>query len=190
MARPRAHDGSVPSGPHVACGGRGFAVRRGGREHLREPAPVLLGCGPRPVPGRTWRGTSRWHKQPAWVSVLCLPSSEMYPRGEPETRVQPGPLADCLEGASRPGHFAGVATVVTKLLSVSGRCRAFFGEKDFQQLVIVRRLVADLDLDTEVVACPTVRRAGRPCLLESQPPARARRPTRRGGAVPSARGGA
>ncbi len=58
----------------------------------------------------------------------------MYPRGEPETRVEPGPLADRLEGASRPGHFAGVATVVTKLLSLSGRCRAFFGEKDFQQL--------------------------------------------------------
>ncbi|MGA2804378.1 MAG: pantoate--beta-alanine ligase [Acidimicrobiales bacterium] len=96
--------------------------------------------------------------QTAGVGIVFAPSvSEMYPRGEPETRVQPGPLADRLEGASRPGHFAGVATVVTKLLSVSGRCRAFFGEKDFQQLVIVRRLVADLDLDTEVVACPTVR---------------------------------
>lgn len=92
------------------------------------------------------------------VGVVFAPSvSEMYPRGEPETRVQPGPLADRLEGASRPGHFAGVATVVTKLLALSGRCRAFFGEKDFQQLVVVRQLVADLDLDAEVVACPTVR---------------------------------
>ena len=96
--------------------------------------------------------------QAAGVGIVFAPSvSEMYPRGEPETRVQPGPLADRLEGACRPGHFAGVATVVTKLLSLSGRCRAFFGEKDFQQLVVVRRLVADLDLDAEVVACPTVR---------------------------------
>ncbi len=96
--------------------------------------------------------------QTAGVGIVFAPSvSEMYPRGEPETRVQPGPLADRLEGASRPGHFAGVATVVTKLLSLSGPCRAFFGEKDFQQLVVVRRLVADLDLDAEVVACPTVR---------------------------------
>jgi pantoate--beta-alanine ligase len=96
--------------------------------------------------------------QAAGVDIVFAPSvSEMYPRGDPETSVQPGPLADRLEGACRPGHFVGVATVVTKLLSLSGRCRAFFGEKDFQQLVVVRRLVADLDLDAEVVACATVR---------------------------------
>ena len=94
----------------------------------------------------------------AGVGLMFAPSAkEMYPWGEPETRVDPGPLADRLEGASRPGHFAGVATVVTKLLSLSGRCRAFFGEKDFQQLAVVRRLVADLDLDAEIVGCPTVR---------------------------------
>ena len=92
------------------------------------------------------------------ADVVFAPSTaEMYPSGEPETRVEPGPLATRLEGASRPGHFAGVATVVTKLVSLAGRCRAYFGEKDFQQLAIVRRLVADLDLDAEVVACPTVR---------------------------------
>jgi pantoate--beta-alanine ligase len=96
--------------------------------------------------------------QAAGVGLLFAPSvSEMYPRGEPETRVEPGGLADRLEGASRPGHFAGVATVVTKLLSLSGRCGAYFGEKDFQQLAVVRRLVADLDLDVEIVGCPTVR---------------------------------
>ncbi len=94
----------------------------------------------------------------AGVKLVFAPSvSEMYPRGTPETRVEPGPLGDRLEGASRPGHFAGAATVVTKLLSLCGPCRAFFGEKDFQQLAVVRRLVADLDLDAEVVACPTVR---------------------------------
>ena len=96
--------------------------------------------------------------QTAGVGIVFAPSvSEMYPRGEPETRVQPGPLAELLEGAFRPGHFSGVATVVTKLLSLSGRCRAFFGEKDFQQLLVVQHLVADLDLDAEVVACSTVR---------------------------------
>jgi pantoate--beta-alanine ligase len=96
--------------------------------------------------------------QAAGVALVFAPSlSEMYPRGEPETRVLPGSLADRLEGASRPGHFSGVATVVTKLLSLCGPCRAFFGEKDFQQLAVVRRLVADLDLDAEIVGCPTVR---------------------------------
>ncbi len=95
---------------------------------------------------------------PAGVGIVFAPSvGEMYPGGAPETRVVPGPLADRLEGASRPGHFAGVATVVTKLLSLCGHCRAYFGEKDFQQLAVVRNLVHDLDLDAEIVACPTVR---------------------------------
>jgi len=94
----------------------------------------------------------------AGVSVVFTPSvSEMYPRGEPETRVDPGPLADLLEGASRPGHFAGVATVVTKLLALCGNCRAYFGDKDFQQLAVVRNVVRDLDLDAEIVGCPTIR---------------------------------
>ncbi len=94
------------------------------------------------------------------VDLVFAPSAnEMYVEGRPGTRVDPGPLADRLEGASRPGHFVGVATVVTKLLSVAGTCRAFFGEKDFQQLVIVRRLVEDLDIDAEIVGCPTVREA-------------------------------
>ncbi|MGO9583986.1 MAG: pantoate--beta-alanine ligase [Acidimicrobiales bacterium] len=92
------------------------------------------------------------------AGIVFAPSvAEMYPGGAPETRVEPGPLADRLEGASRPGHFAGVATVVTKLLSLAGHCRAYFGEKDFQQLAVVRKVVADLDVDAEIVACPTVR---------------------------------
>ncbi len=83
----------------------------------------------------------------------------MYPAGEAGTTVVPGPLAERLEGASRPGHFAGVATIVTKLLSLANPCAAYFGEKDFQQLVIVRHLVDDLDLASEIVGCPTVREA-------------------------------
>lgn len=94
----------------------------------------------------------------AGADVIFAPSvTEMYPLGSLETAVVPGSLADVLEGLSRPGHFTGVATVVTKLLSIAGCCRAYFGEKDFQQLAVVRRLVADLDLEVDVVGCPTVR---------------------------------
>jgi pantoate--beta-alanine ligase len=92
------------------------------------------------------------------VDVVFVPSvDEMYPSGQPGTTVTPGPLAEVLEGAARPGHFQGVATVVTKLFSLTGECRAYFGEKDYQQLVIVRRIVADLDLTVTVVPCPIVR---------------------------------
>lgn len=89
--------------------------------------------------------------------VFGPPVEEMYPGGSLDTTVVPGSLGEVLEGPSRPGHFSAMATVVTKLLSIAGSCRAYFGEKDFQQLAVVRRLVADLDLPVEVVGCPTVR---------------------------------
>lgn len=95
----------------------------------------------------------------AGASLVFAPSvEEMYgPAGALATTVHVGGLADQLEGGSRPGHFDGVATVVTKLLSLAGPCRAYFGEKDFQQLAVVRRLVDDLSLPATVVGCPTVR---------------------------------
>jgi pantoate--beta-alanine ligase len=68
-----------------------------------------------------------------------------------------GGLADVLDGVSRPGHFDGVATVVAKLFNIAGRCRAYFGEKDYQQLQIVTRMAADLSIPVEVVPCPIVR---------------------------------
>jgi pantoate--beta-alanine ligase len=93
----------------------------------------------------------------AGVDVVFTPSVEaMYPAGA-STRVDPGPLATVWCGASRPGHFAGVATVVTKLLNIVGPDVAFFGEKDFQQLRVIQRVVADLDIPTHVVGCPIVR---------------------------------
>jgi pantoate--beta-alanine ligase len=89
--------------------------------------------------------------------VFAPPVDEMYPAGEPEVWVDPGPLGDRLEGASRPGHFRGVATVVAKLFHAAGRCAAYVGEKDAQQVAVIRRMVRDLSFPVEVVACPTVR---------------------------------
>ncbi len=81
---------------------------------------------------------------------------EMYP--EPLlTTVSVAGITARFEGASRPEHFAGVATVVAKLFAIAGACRAYFGEKDFQQLAMVRRMVADLSIPVDVVGCPIVR---------------------------------
>ncbi|HEY2027741.1 MAG TPA: pantoate--beta-alanine ligase [Myxococcales bacterium] len=83
-------------------------------------------------------------------------SSEMYPPGY-QTYVDPGPLAQPLDGEKRPGHFRGVCTVVAKLFALSRAESAFFGEKDYQQLAIIRRMALDLNLATEVVGRPIVR---------------------------------
>jgi pantoate--beta-alanine ligase len=85
-------------------------------------------------------------------------SSEMYPPGY-QTYVEPGPLAQPLDGEKRPGHFRGVCTVVAKLFTLSRADSAFFGEKDFQQLAVIRRMALDLNLCTEVVGQPIVREA-------------------------------
>ncbi len=96
----------------------------------------------------------------AGASIVFAPAvTEMYP-GWPvpsATTVSVRGLAERWEGLSRPGHFDGMATVVTKLLSASGRCRTYFGEKDFQQLAIVRSVVRDLSMPVDVVGCATVR---------------------------------
>jgi pantoate--beta-alanine ligase len=92
------------------------------------------------------------------VDVVFAPSvEEMYPTGQPEVTVDPGPLGNRLEGAVRPGHFRGVATVVAKLFHVVGASTAYFGEKDAQQLAVIRRMVRDLSFPVEVQGCPTVR---------------------------------
>jgi pantoate--beta-alanine ligase len=83
--------------------------------------------------------------------------SEMYPNGSPAVTVDPGPLGDRLEGSSRLGHFRGVLTAVAKLFNLAGACLAYFGEKDAQQLALVRLMVTDLELPVQVVPCPTVR---------------------------------
>ncbi|MCY4035945.1 MAG: pantoate--beta-alanine ligase [bacterium] len=88
--------------------------------------------------------------------VFAPPAEEMYPQA-PITTVTVQGLNAVLEGRSRPSHFDGVATVVAKLFAIFGPGRAYFGEKDYQQLAIVRRLAADLSLPMEVVGCPTLR---------------------------------
>jgi pantoate--beta-alanine ligase len=91
------------------------------------------------------------------VEIVFTPTAAaMYPEG-PRTSVQPGPLGGELEGASRPTHFAGVLTVVLKLLQIVRPDRAFFGEKDYQQLVMIRQMVDDLNVDVAIVGVPIVR---------------------------------
>ena len=95
----------------------------------------------------------------AGCDLLFAPSpEEMYARGA-ATAVDVGPVAEPLEGVRRPGHFRGVATVVLKLLNIVRPDRAYFGEKDAQQLAVIRRLVRDLDVPVAIVGCPTVREA-------------------------------
>ncbi len=91
------------------------------------------------------------------VEVVFTPTpTVMYPLG-PRTTVHPGPLGSELEGAVRPTHFAGMLTVVLKLLQIVRPDRAFFGEKDYQQLVLIRQMADDLNLDSRIVGVPTVR---------------------------------
>jgi pantoate--beta-alanine ligase len=91
------------------------------------------------------------------VDLIFAPSvDEVYPPGF-DTTVKVGAVAEPLEGAARPGHFDGVATVVAILFDLVGAERAYFGQKDAQQLLVIRRMALDLALPTEVIGCPTVR---------------------------------
>jgi pantoate--beta-alanine ligase len=119
--------------------------------------PLQFGAGddlstyPRDLPGDMAAAEA------AGVDVVFTPDvAEMYSRPA-ATSVAVADLAATMEGATRPTHFTGVATVVAKLFNIVGPCRAYFGEKDFQQLTIVRRMVADLSFPVEVVGCPIVR---------------------------------
>jgi pantoate--beta-alanine ligase len=93
----------------------------------------------------------------AGCDLLFAPSvDEMYPRGF-QTAVDVGSVSAPLEGARRPGHFRGVATVVLKLFGILQPDRAYFGQKDAQQLAVIKKMVRDLDVPVDIVACPTVR---------------------------------
>lgn len=91
------------------------------------------------------------------ADVMFAPMVEGLWTEPPCTTVHVAGISEVLDGASRPGHFDGVATIVTKLFALAGRCWAYFGEKDFQQLAVIRRMAADLSLPVSVVGCPVVR---------------------------------
>jgi pantoate--beta-alanine ligase len=94
------------------------------------------------------------------VDLVFLPTPNViYPEGDPGVRVSAGPLGNVLEGQARPGHFDGVLTVVGKLLHLTGADRAYYGQKDAQQLLLIRRMARDLDFSVQVVSVPTVREA-------------------------------
>jgi pantoate--beta-alanine ligase len=94
------------------------------------------------------------------VDLLFAPGpAEVYPAGDPVVRVAAGAIGDVLEGESRPGHFDGVLTVVAKLLNLTTPHRAYFGQKDAQQLWLISRMVRDLDVEVEIIEVPTVRDA-------------------------------
>jgi pantoate--beta-alanine ligase len=92
------------------------------------------------------------------IDAAFVPTvTELYPDYPPRTTVHVARLTEVLCGASRPTHFDGVTTVVAKLLSIAGPCQAYFGRKDAQQLAVIRRMTADIDLPAEIVGCPLVR---------------------------------
>ncbi|CAM5371366.1 Pantothenate synthetase OS=Streptomyces tendae OX=1932 GN=panC PE=3 SV=1 [Streptomyces tendae] len=94
----------------------------------------------------------------AGADAVFAPSvDEVYPGGEPQVRVSAGPMGERLEGASRPGHFDGMLTVVAKLLHLTRPDLALYGQKDAQQLALIRRMVRDLNFGVEIVGVPTVR---------------------------------
>jgi pantoate--beta-alanine ligase len=93
------------------------------------------------------------------TDIVFMPSSlEIYPE-DFDTWVLPGRVAERLEGAARPGHFRGVATVVAKLFNIVQPTRAYFGQKDAQQIAVVKKMASDLNMNLEIIACPTVREA-------------------------------
>ncbi|MDP9091499.1 MAG: pantoate--beta-alanine ligase, partial [Actinomycetota bacterium] len=92
------------------------------------------------------------------VDLVWTPAlQDVYPNGEPHVTIAPGPLGAVLEGLIRPTHFAGVLTVVAKYLNLLRPDRAYFGEKDYQQLSLIRAMTADLDFGATIVGVPTVR---------------------------------
>ncbi|MFF3458715.1 pantoate--beta-alanine ligase [Streptomyces sp. NPDC002730] len=96
----------------------------------------------------------------AGADVVFAPSAgEVYPGGRPQVRITAGPMGERLEGAARPGHFDGMLTVVAKLLHLTRPDVAFFGQKDAQQLALIRRMALDLNFPVEIVGVPTVREA-------------------------------
>lgn len=105
---------------------------------------------------RTLQEDLRLCEESGASGVYAPDVTDVYPDGE-RTTIQPGPLAEILEGVARPGHFTGMATVVGALMLITRPHQALFGEKDYQQLTIVRQMVTDLHMGVEIIGVPTVR---------------------------------
>jgi pantoate--beta-alanine ligase len=167
----RVTDGWRATGHHVGLvptmgalhEGHDSLIRRSGSERDRtvvsifvNPTQFAPGEDPAAYPrdeGGDLRRCERLVVDVAWAP----PIEEVFPPGVPVVEPDPGPVGETFEGASRPGHFRGVLKVVHRLFDLTGACRAYFGEKDAQQLFLVRRMVEELALPVEVAACPTVR---------------------------------
>jgi pantoate--beta-alanine ligase len=153
--------GLVPTMGYLHAGHRSL-LDRARRENDRVAASLFVNpaqFGPQEDLARYPRDLPRDQRllEESGCDVLFAPSvEEMYPPGF-ETTVDVGPIAAPLEGERRPGHFRAVATVVLKLLDIFQPARAYFGEKDAQQLAVIRRMVRDLDLPVVVCGCPIVR---------------------------------
>ncbi len=158
--------GSVGFVPTMGAlhGGHLSLVRRAREETVSAAASIFVNpaqFGPREdyaTYPRTLERDLRLLEQEGVALVLVPEQGAMYPPGF-ETWIEPGPLAARLEGERRPGHFRGVLTVVAKLLHALEPHRAYFGQKDAQQAILIRRMVRDLDLAPEIVVCPIVREA-------------------------------
>ncbi len=155
--------GFVPTMGYLHAG-HASLVERARRESAAVAASVFVNptqFGPHEDLSRYPRDLERDRRllEERGCDLLFAPAPEtMYPAGF-ATAVDVGPVSAPLEGQRRPGHFRGVATVVLKLLSIVQPTRAYFGQKDAQQLAVIRRMARDLDLPVEIVACPTVREA-------------------------------
>ena len=156
-ARLRAHHGRPARRPPEPRRGGAGTLRDRRRLRLRQPDAVRPRRGPRARTRATRRATCACSRRRGVDVVFAPAADEMYPEGFATSVHVGGPLTESFEGASRPGHFDGVAIVVTKLLDIVQPDVLFLGQKDAQQLAVVRRLVRDLDLPVEVAGVPTVR---------------------------------
>ncbi|WP_336323361.1 pantoate--beta-alanine ligase [Streptomyces lavendofoliae] len=140
---------------------------RAAREHVGRDGYVLVTVFVNPLQFGAGEDLDRYPRtleadlataERAGANAVFAPSAgEVYPGGEPQVRITAGPMGERLEGASRPGHFDGMLTVVAKLLHLTRPDVAFFGQKDAQQLALIRRMVRDLNFPVEIVGVPTVR---------------------------------
>ncbi|MDX6330409.1 MAG: pantoate--beta-alanine ligase [Streptomycetaceae bacterium] len=142
---------------------------RTARQHVGEDGEVVVTVFVNPLQFGPQEDLERYPRtleadlkvaEEAGADIVFAPSAEeVYPGGEPQVRISAGPMGERYEGATRPGHFDGMLTVVAKILHLTRPSAAFFGQKDAQQLVLIRRMAADLNFPVEIVAVPTVREA-------------------------------